>query len=105
MKKGEPLGVVTLEYAGEEIGTMELVAVSDVDRSVAKYNWYAAKMFPKASWFKKSLVISAVVCLIYILVCIYAYVVFRNKKKPVKPIYAVPKVEGQKKRKKPTNKE
>lgn len=105
VKKGEPLGVVTLEYAGEEIGTMELVAVSDVDRSVAKYNWYAAKMFPKASWFKKSLVISAVVCLIYILVCIYAYVVFRNKKKPVKPIYAVPKVEGQKKRKKPTNKE
>ena len=97
--------MVTLEYAGEQIGTMELVAVSDVDRSVAKYNIYAAKMFPKASWFKKSIVISSVVCLIYIMICIYAYVVFKNKKKPVKPLYAVPKVEGQKKNKKTSNKE
>lgn len=105
IKKGEPLGMVTLEYAGEQIGTMELVAVSDVDRSVAKYNIYAAKMFPKASWFKKSIVISSVVCLIYIMICIYAYVVFKNKKKPVKPLYAVPKVEGQKKSKKTSNKE
>ncbi|MBR5164023.1 MAG: D-alanyl-D-alanine carboxypeptidase [Ruminococcus sp.] len=105
IKKGEPLGMVTLEYAGEPIGSMELVAVSDVDRSFAKYNLYAAKMFPKASWFKKALIISGVICLIYILVCIYAYAVFKNKKKPIKPIYAVPKVEGQKKRRKPTNKE
>ena len=105
IKKGDPLGVVTLEYAGEQIGTVELVAVSDVNRSTVKYNLYAIKMFPKASWFKKSIIISFVICLIYILICIYAYVVFKNKKKPIKPIYAIPKVEGQKKNKKSTNKD
>ena len=30
--KGEPLGQVTLEYSGEELGTVEIVAVSDVKR-------------------------------------------------------------------------
>lgn len=103
VKKGEPLGTVTLEYAGEQIGTVELVAVSDVERSTAKYNWYAAKMFPKASWFKKSLLISGLICLLYILVCIYAYVMHKNKSKPIKPMYAVPKVSGQKKKKTPKN--
>ena len=99
IKAGDPLGVVTLVYNGEELKDVEIVAVSDVNRSMLKYNLYAAKMFPKAAWFKKALFISIMVCVIYILVCIYAYVMHKNKNKPIKPKYAVPKVRSQKKRK------
>lgn len=104
VKKGEPLGTVTLEYSGEELGTVELIAVSDVERSVSKYNLYAAKMFPKSNWFKKALIISCVLCTLYILICVYAYVVFKSRAKPVKPIYAVPKVEKKKKRRSSSDK-
>ena len=90
--KGEPLGKVTLEYSGEEIGTVEIVAVSNVERSASKYNLYVAKMFRKSRWFNRALLISFLLCAIYVLVCIYAYVVFKSKSKLMKPIYAVPKV-------------
>lgn len=99
VKKGELLGEVTLEYSGEELATVQLVAVSDVKRSTAKYNLYAAKMFPKSNWFKKALIISCVLCGIYILICIYSFILFRNKSKPVKPKYAVPKIDSKKKKK------
>lgn len=103
VKKGDLLGTVTLEYSGEELATVDLIAVSDVNRSVSKYNLYAAKMFPKSNWFKKAIIISLVLCAIYILVCIYAYIVFKNKSKPMKPIYAVPKVDSGKKKKRPSS--
>lgn len=99
VKKGEPLGKVTLEYSGEQLATVELVAVSDVERSWSKYNLYAAKMFPKSSWFKKALIVSCVLCAIYILICVYFYIMFKSNSKPVKPKYAVPKVESKKKKK------
>ena len=90
--KGEPLGKVTLEYSGEELGTVELVAVSNVERSTSKYNMYVAKMFTKSRWFNKALMVSFLLCAIYIIVCVYSYIVFKSKAKPMKPIYAVPKV-------------
>ena len=100
VSKGDLLGQVTLEYSGEELGTVDLIAVSDVKRSLSKYNIYAAKMFTKSNWFKKAIIISCVLCAIYILMCIYSYVVFKSKAKPVKPVYAVPKVDKKKKKKK-----
>lgn len=100
VKKGELLGEVTLEYSGEPLATVELVAVSDVERSWTKYNLYAAQMFTKSNWFKKAIVISCVLCVLYILICIYSYIMFRNKSKPIKPKYAVPKVESNKSHKK-----
>lgn len=106
VSKDEPLGKITLEYSGEELGTVELVAVSDVDRSVSKYNLYAAKMFKKSSWFNKAIMVSCILCALYIILCIYSYSVFKSKAKPMKPIYAVPKVdkESQQKKRKPTPK-
>ena len=99
VSKGDVLGEVTLEYSGEKLGTVELVAVSDVNRSVTKYNLYAAKMFVKSNWFRNAIVISIVICAIYIVVCIYSYVVFKSRSKPLKPMYAVPKVDKKKKKK------
>ena len=100
VKKGEPLGQVTLRYNGEELGTVELVAVSDVKRSASKYNWYVAKMFKKSKWFKKAITISVSLCFIYALVCLYSFLISKSKSKPLKPKYAVPKVSNGKKKKK-----
>ncbi|WP_242939915.1 D-alanyl-D-alanine carboxypeptidase family protein [Ruminococcus flavefaciens] len=99
--KGEPLGKVTLEYSGEELGTVEIVAVSNVERSTSKYNIYAAKMFRKSKWFNKALLVSFLLCAVYILICIYSYIVFKSKAKPMKPIYAVPKMNDKKRRRRP----
>ena len=96
--KGQPLGTVTLEYSGEELGTVEIVAVSNVERSTSKYNIYAAKMFTKSRWFHKALLISFLLCAIYIMLCVYSYIVFKSKSKPMKPIYAVPKVDDKARR-------
>lgn len=103
VKKGDRLGEVTLTYSGEELGTVELVAVSDVKRSVSKYNLYAAKMFKKSQWFNKALLISLVLCAIYIIICIYSYICYKNAEKPAKSYYAVPKMNKQKKKKKRTS--
>ncbi len=99
VKKGELLGEVTLEYSGEALATVELIAVSNVERSTAKYNLYAAKMFPKSNWFKKAIIISCVLCGIYILICIYSFILFKNNSKPIKPKYAVPNIKDKNKRK------
>ena len=96
--KGQPLGTVTLEYSGEELGTVEIVAVNNVERSTSKYNLYVAKMFTKSRWFHKALLISFLLCAIYIILCIYSYIVFKSKSKPMKPIYAVPKVNSKDRR-------
>ncbi|MCM1314060.1 MAG: serine hydrolase [Prevotella sp.] len=81
VKKGDPLGEVTLKYNGEELGTVELVAVSDVERSTSKYNLYAVKQFVGSKWFRNALMVSILLCVIYIIVCIYCYILYRNRKK------------------------
>lgn len=99
VKKGEPLGRVTLEYSGEKLADVELVAVSGVERSTSKYNFYIAKLFTKSSWFRKSFIVAGLISLLYIIVCIYSYILFRSRKKPVKPMYAVPKIDKRRKKK------
>jgi len=98
IKKGDRLGELTLTYSGEVLGTVELVAVSDVERSVSKYNLYAAKRFAKSEWFNKALLISSILSAVYILICIYSFICYKNNAKPVKSVYAIPKV-GKKKKK------
>lgn len=104
VSKGDILGTVNLKYSGEELGTVEIVAVSNVKRSVSKYNLYAAKMFKNSKWFSKAFMISFILCAIYILICIYSFIVFKSNAKPIKPIYAVPKM-GKKRKKKSNNNE
>ena len=100
VEKDEPLGELQIIYSGEVLGTVEVVAVSGVKRSQSKYNLYVARLFPKSRWFNKALLISCLLCAIYVIVCIYSYVVFKSKTKPLKPIYAVPKVDRKKRPKK-----
>ncbi|MDE5946183.1 MAG: D-alanyl-D-alanine carboxypeptidase [Oscillospiraceae bacterium] len=91
VEQGQILGTVDLKYSGETLGTVNLIAVSGVKRSKSKYNVYAASKFIDSPWLKNSIIICSVLCGIYILVCIYAFICYKNKLKPVKPIYAVPK--------------
>lgn len=100
VSKGDRLGEVTLKYSGEVLTTVELVAVSDVERSVSKYNLYAAKMFKDSVWFKNAIIISLILCAVYILICVYSYVCYKNRQKVPKSVYAIPK---QRKKKKPSN--
>lgn len=103
VKSGDALGSVTLVYAGEELATVELVAVSDVERSKTKYNIEVAKRFHKSEWFRNAVKISIILCIVYIIICIYALIIFKSNKKPLKPIYAVPKLDKKKKKKKRPN--
>lgn len=100
VKAGEPLGELTIEYEGEVLGKVELVAVSDVERSKLKYNIEVVKHFKDSKWFKTAFKIAALLCTLYIIMCIYALVIFKSKAKPLKPIYAVPKLDKKKKKKK-----
>ncbi|MDE6775728.1 MAG: D-alanyl-D-alanine carboxypeptidase, partial [Ruminococcus sp.] len=95
---GELLGQVTLEFSGEPLATVNLVAVSDVKRSGVKYNIYAAKLFPKSRWFKNAFIISGILCGLYIVLCIYAVIMRQKRRKPMKPKYAVPKVDKKNKK-------
>lgn len=81
VKKGDVLGEMTLKYNGEELKTVELVAVSDVERSSSKYNLYAIKQFKNTKWFNTALIVSFTLCAIYIVICTYSYIVYRNRKK------------------------
>lgn len=100
VSKGQNLGTVDLKYSGETIGTVNLVAVSDVKRSVSKYNLYAASKFIKSPWFRNAIAASSVLSGLYVLICVYAFICYKNKQKPVKPIYTVPKKQSKNKEKK-----
>ena len=89
-----------LTYSGEEIATIDLVAVSDVERSMSKFNFYVAKRFKSSEWFMKAIIISVVLCLVYIMLCVYSFVCYKNRNKSVKPIYAMPKVAKKRKTRK-----
>lgn len=96
IKKGQRLGELTLTYSGEELGRVELVAVSNVERSVSKYNLYAARKFPDSEWFNEALIISGVLSAVYILICIYSFICYKNNAKPLKSRYAIPRVDNKK---------
>lgn len=99
INKGDRLGEVKLTYSGEELGTVELVAVSNVNRSLSKYNLYAVKKFSDSKWFNKAILISSILCGIYILICIFSFIRYKNDSKPIKSMYAIPKVKRNKKSK------
>ena len=98
IERGDVLGELTLYYSGNPIATVELVARDNIERSKTKYNLEVAKRFHKSKWFRTAIKISIILSAIYILICIYAYVLFKSRKKPLKPIYAVPKVSKKKKK-------
>lgn len=89
--KGEKLGEVTLKFAGEEIATIDLVATSDVGLSAFKYYMGLIQHFPKTDWLMRAVLISLLLCAIYIALCVYAHIYHQQRLKPVQPVHLKPK--------------
>ena len=88
VKEGQKLGTVTLKFSGEELTTLNLVSTSSVGLSRFRYYLELAKHFTKTSWLTWAIILSAMFSLIYIAICVYAYVQYQNRKKA--PIYLRP---------------
>lgn len=91
VNKGEKLGVVTLKFAGEQIASIDLVATSDVKLSSFKYYMGLIQHFPKSDWLLKAVIISLLLCAIYVALCVYAHVCYKQRLKPVTPVHLKPK--------------
>ncbi len=94
---GEKLGTVTLKYSGEVIATVDLVATSAVELSKFKYYLALVQHFPKTSWLWRSVLVSLLLCAIYIAVCVYSHVCYKQKLKPIEPVHLKPRVAAVKK--------
>ncbi|HAJ96504.1 MAG TPA: D-alanyl-D-alanine carboxypeptidase [Ruminococcus sp.] len=81
VKEGQKLGTVTLKFSGEELGTLNLVATSSVELSKYRYYLALAKHFTKTGWLTWAIILSAMFSLTYVVVCIYFYVQYQNRKK------------------------
>ncbi len=91
VEAGDILGTVTLKYSGETIAEIDLVATSSVELSTYKYYLALIKHFPETDWLYRAILISALLCAIYIALCIHSYAVYRQKLKPVQPTHLKPK--------------
>lgn len=77
VKKGQVLGKVTVSYGGKEYGTLDLVAVADVERSEFLYRLDQVKQFFSQFWVK--LVLLAV--LLIVLILVIRFLVFGKRRK------------------------
>ncbi len=91
VQEGDVLGTVTLKFSGEEIVTIDLIATSSVELSNYKYYLTLIQHFPKTPWLMKAVLISLLLCSIYIVICLYAHICYKNKLKPIEPIHLKPK--------------
>ncbi|MGN1480796.1 D-alanyl-D-alanine carboxypeptidase family protein [Porcipelethomonas sp.] len=94
VKKGEKLGEIELKLSDEVIAKVDLVAADNVDRSFIKFNLSMAKSFFSNKWFKRAMIISSIISLLYLCICIWAYTDAKNRangsfsnKKIVKKLY------------------
>lgn len=91
VKKGDVLGVMELQYGGETLATIELVATADVARSVQKETIAKAQSFIGSKEFFNAAKYSLAFFLIYtILIIILKIAVARSNKKRSK-MYGAPK--------------
>ncbi len=91
VKEGDVLGQVTLKFSGEEIITIDLIATSSVELSKYKYYMALIQHFPKSPWLMKAVLISLLLCAIYIVICLYAHICYKEKLKPIEPVHLKPK--------------
>ena len=91
VKEGEKLGTVTLKFSGQELAVIDLVSTSSVELSQKKYYLALAKHFPHTEWLTRAIFLSAILCAIYLVLCIYAHVLYTQKPKSPEPVHLKPK--------------
>lgn len=77
VQKGQTLGRVTLLYHGKSYGTLDLVAVADVERSEFLYRMDQIKQFFDQTWVKLLLLLVVLV----ILVLVMRFFLFGNRRR------------------------
>lgn len=75
--EGQVLGEITLSYEGREYGTLDLVALNDVERSELMYRIHRAEQFIAQPWVK----FAAVGCVAFILFLIILIASLTRKKR------------------------
>lgn len=68
VKKGAILGTATISYANQELGTVELVAAEDVNRSELLYVLNGAKNIVTSKWFLLAAGLLVVLFIIYLII-------------------------------------
>ncbi|MBQ9110935.1 MAG: D-alanyl-D-alanine carboxypeptidase [Oscillospiraceae bacterium] len=91
---GDKLGEVVLKFSGEQIAAIDLVATSSVELSPFKYYMALIQHFPKTPWLMRAVIISILLCAIYIALCVYAHVCHQQRLKPVQPVHLKPSTSG-----------
>ncbi len=97
IEAGEKLGTVTLKFSGQELTTIDLVATNAVELSKSKYYLALAKHFPKTEWLNRAIFLSVILCAVYLVLCIYAHVLYTQKPKTPEPVHLKPKASAVKK--------
>lgn len=77
VQKGQLLGKVTVVYQGKTYGTLDLVAVADVERSELLYNLDRIQKFFDQTWVKLALVL----VLLLVLVLVLRFLVFGKRRR------------------------
>ncbi len=95
--QGEKLGTVTLKFSGQELAVIDLISTSSVELSQRKYYLALAKHFPHTEWLTRAIFLSAVLCAVYLVLCIYAHVLYTQKPKTPEPVHLKPKASAVKK--------
>jgi D-alanyl-D-alanine carboxypeptidase (penicillin-binding protein 5/6) len=104
VKAGDVLGKVQLTYNGEEIATVNLVAISSVKRSNVSYIMYAVTNYPSSGFLKVSAIVALMISLIYIIICLWSFMNMQNNSRPQEPVHIIPRVVNNNKKKKKSNK-
>ena len=97
VEEGEKLGTVTLKFSGQELAVIDLVATSSVELSQKKYYLALAKHFPHTEWMNRAIFLSGILCAVYLVLCIYAHVLYTQKPKAPEPVHLHPKASAVKK--------
>ncbi len=104
VQQGEKLGTVTLKFSGQELTTIDLISTTSVELSQKKYYLALAKHFPHTEWMTRAVFLSAILCAVYLVLCIYAHVLYTQKPKTVEPVHLKPKASAVKKEAEKTKK-
>ncbi len=82
VKEGDVIGKVTLSYAGQALGTVDLIATENIDRSELLSALDSIKNVITSKWFIITVIVIAVLAVIYAIF----FLVFRKKKKKQRPV-------------------
>ena len=84
IKAGDVIGKGTVLLMGEEIATVDLIAIEDIERSTILHIFDCLKTVMKSGWFILGAIVFVGLLVIYIILCIaYANYKRRNKKASV----------------------